>query len=106
MQRFKSPEQAQHSLSSHAMIYGHFRPRRHLMAAVEYRIPAPKPSDLAAGDVRPNRSVNIGVACRVIKRAHQSDNLTMPLARRSRRAAGAPLAAAGQLGEEGGNGIL
>ncbi len=37
MQRFKSPEQAQHFLSSHAMIYGHFRPRRHLMTAVEYR---------------------------------------------------------------------
>jgi putative transposase len=37
MQRFKSPEQAQRFLSSHAMIYGHFRPRRHLMAAGEYR---------------------------------------------------------------------
>jgi putative transposase len=37
MQRFKSPEQAQRFLSSHAMIYGHFRPRRHLMTAVEYR---------------------------------------------------------------------
>ena len=34
MQRFKSPEQAQHFLSSHAMIYGHFRPRRHLMTAI------------------------------------------------------------------------
>ena len=33
MQRFKSPEQAQRFLSSHAMIYGHFRPRRHLMTA-------------------------------------------------------------------------
>jgi putative transposase len=37
MQRFKSPEQAQHFLSSHAMIYGHFRLWRHLMTAVEYR---------------------------------------------------------------------
>jgi putative transposase len=37
MQRFKSPEQAQRFLSSHAMIYGHFRPRRHLMTAIEYR---------------------------------------------------------------------
>src|SRR4051812_8055875 len=37
MQRFKSPEQAQRFLSSHAMIYGHFRPRRHLMTAAEYR---------------------------------------------------------------------
>jgi putative transposase len=37
MQRFKSSEQAQRFLSSHAMIYGHFRPRRHLMTAVQYR---------------------------------------------------------------------
>jgi putative transposase len=37
MQRFKSPEQAQRFLSAHAFIYGHFRPRRHLMAAARYR---------------------------------------------------------------------
>ena len=37
MQRFKSPGQAQRFLSAHAMIYGHFRPRRHLMTAYEYR---------------------------------------------------------------------
>jgi putative transposase len=37
MQRFKSAEQAQRFLSSHAMIYGHFRPRRHLMTAAQYR---------------------------------------------------------------------
>src|SRR3712207_4300199 len=37
MQRFKSPGQAQRFLSSHAMIYGHFRPRRHLMTAAQYR---------------------------------------------------------------------
>src|SRR5215203_4147049 len=37
MQRFKSPEQAQRFLSSHAMIYGHFRPWRHLMTAAQYR---------------------------------------------------------------------
>ena len=37
MQRFKSPEQAQRFLSAHAMIYGHFRPRRHLMTADRYR---------------------------------------------------------------------
>ena len=29
--------QAQRFLSSHAMIYGHFRLRRHLMTAVQYR---------------------------------------------------------------------
>ncbi|MBK1662466.1 IS6 family transposase [Paracraurococcus ruber] len=37
MQRFKSPEHAQWFLSAHAMIYGHFRPRRHLMTAGQYR---------------------------------------------------------------------
>ena len=37
MQRFKSPGQAQRFLSAHAMIYGHFRPRRHLMTADQYR---------------------------------------------------------------------
>ncbi len=37
MQRFKSPKQAQRFLSAHAMIYGHFRPRRHLMTADAYR---------------------------------------------------------------------
>jgi len=37
MQRFKSDGQAQRFLSVHAMIYGHFRPRRHLMAAAAYR---------------------------------------------------------------------
>jgi putative transposase len=37
LQRFKSPAQAQRFLSSHAMIYGHCRPRRHLMTATQYR---------------------------------------------------------------------
>jgi putative transposase len=37
LQRFKSRRQAQRFPSSHAMIYGHFRPRRHLMAAVQHR---------------------------------------------------------------------
>jgi putative transposase len=37
MQRFKSPRQAQQFLSSHAVIYGHFRPRRHLMTTAQYR---------------------------------------------------------------------
>jgi putative transposase len=35
MQRFKSPGQAQRFLSAHAMIYGHFRPPRHLMTAAQ-----------------------------------------------------------------------
>jgi putative transposase len=37
MQRFGSPKQAQRFLSAHAMIYGHFRPRRHLMTAAQHR---------------------------------------------------------------------
>jgi putative transposase len=37
MQRFKSPYQAPQFLSSHAFIYSHFRPRRHLMTAAQYR---------------------------------------------------------------------
>ena len=37
MQRFKSPEQAQGFLSAHAIIHGHFHPRRELMAATAYR---------------------------------------------------------------------
>jgi len=37
MQRFKSPGQAQDFLSAHAIIYGHFRPRRHRLNAVRYR---------------------------------------------------------------------
>jgi putative transposase len=37
MRRLESPEQAQRFLSAHAMIYGHFRPRRHLMTAARYR---------------------------------------------------------------------
>jgi putative transposase len=37
MQRFKSCSQAQRFLSAHSVIYGHFRPRRHLMTAADYR---------------------------------------------------------------------
>jgi putative transposase len=38
MQRFKSPGQAQRFLSAHSFIYGHFRPRRHLLTARSYRM--------------------------------------------------------------------
>ena len=37
MQRFKSPKKAQHFLSAHAFIHGHFHPRRHLLTASSYR---------------------------------------------------------------------
>ena len=37
MQRFKSGRPAQRFLLAHSFIYGHFRPRRHRMAAGDYR---------------------------------------------------------------------
>jgi putative transposase len=37
MQRFKSPEQAQHFLACFESIRGHFCPRRHLLAAAGSR---------------------------------------------------------------------
>jgi putative transposase len=37
MQRFKSSGQAQRFLSAHGILYGHFRPRRHLMTAGDYQ---------------------------------------------------------------------
>ena len=37
MQRFKSTRQAQRFLFAHALISGHFRPRRHRMTASHYR---------------------------------------------------------------------
>lgn len=37
MPRFKSRDQAQDFLSAHALIYGHFRPRRHRLTAARYR---------------------------------------------------------------------
>jgi putative transposase len=36
MQRFRSPGPAQRFLSAHAVIYGQFRSRRHLMTAKQY----------------------------------------------------------------------
>ena len=38
MQRFKSARQAQRFLSAQGLFYGHFRPRRHRMAASAYRV--------------------------------------------------------------------
>jgi putative transposase len=38
MQRFKSPEQAQDSLSAHTFIHAHFHPRRHQLEATTYRM--------------------------------------------------------------------
>lgn len=52
MQRFKSPDQAQRFLA-HAMIYGHFRPRRHLMTAHAYRRARAKALRDAPEDVSP-----------------------------------------------------
>jgi hypothetical protein len=55
MQRFKASAQAQRFLSAQGVIYGHFRPRRHLMTAGDYRRYSREDlQGLAAGDVRPN----------------------------------------------------
>jgi putative transposase len=37
MQKLKFPRQVQDFLSAHRFIYGHSRPRRHLMTAADYR---------------------------------------------------------------------
>ena len=37
MRRFESPGQARRFLSAHAMICGHFRPRRHSMTVAQHR---------------------------------------------------------------------
>ncbi len=37
MRRFKSPEQAQRFLEVHDLIAPHFRPKRHLLSAAQYR---------------------------------------------------------------------
>jgi transposase-like protein len=42
MQRFQPPGHAKDFLSAHAIIYGHFRPRRHCLSAVGYRRAGPK----------------------------------------------------------------
>jgi putative transposase len=36
MRRFKSPEQAQRFCETHDLIAPHFRPKRHLILAVQY----------------------------------------------------------------------
>jgi putative transposase len=46
MQRFKSPHQAQEFLFAHSLIYGHFRPRRHRIAACNHRQRGPQHSSL------------------------------------------------------------
>ena len=45
-QRFKPPHQAQHFLSAHAFINGHFHPRRHLLSANAYRAIGAEPFDV------------------------------------------------------------
>jgi putative transposase len=38
LQRFKSPEHAQRFLEPFSAVHNHFRPRRHLLAADQYRL--------------------------------------------------------------------
>ena len=77
MQRFKPPGQAQRFLSAHAMIHGHFRPRRHLMTADQYRRARQGLPGLAAGDVHPNGGMNVSFVLahgRTRPAPHQRDN--------------------------------
>jgi putative transposase len=46
VQRFKSAKQAQRFLSTHAFIYSHFRPLRHLMSADQHRRARTKASEI------------------------------------------------------------
>jgi putative transposase len=79
MQRFTSPKQAQRFRPSHAMIYGHFRLRRHLMTAIEYRCTRAQACRICRQDTCVQITARTrGTSCRAIKRLDESDNLTMP----------------------------
>jgi putative transposase len=62
MQRFNSSDQAQRFLAAHGMIYGHFRPRRHLLAGrcLSSRSRESLP-DLETGDLRPYSGIELRV---------------------------------------------
>ena len=77
MQRFKSPEQAPRFLSAHAMIYGHFRPRRHLMTADQYLQARQGLPDLATGNVCPGGSVMPPKLRHMIELAWSSNTVTI-----------------------------
>ncbi len=81
MQRFKSPEQAQHFLSVHGMIYGHFHPRRHFMTADQYRWARDTAFRLwqAVGDVRSNGSMKSHKLRRTSRLVCSTANVTMLL---------------------------
>jgi putative transposase len=57
MQRFKSSRQAQHFLSAHSFISGHFRPRRHQLTACAYRESGPTPSVFGTRKLAPDRRI-------------------------------------------------
>ncbi|MFC0387227.1 transposase [Muricoccus vinaceus] len=76
MQRFKSAEQAQRFLSAHSMIYGHFRPRRHLMTATKYPAPKRHHDPAAPAVTRPNLpSRQTTCQCRQKGRASRAEPL-------------------------------
>lgn len=56
--RFKSPSQAQRFLSTHAMICGHFRPRRHRMTTAGYRRARAKAFQIWRQETCVNQSVS------------------------------------------------
>jgi hypothetical protein len=52
MQSFELTAQAPRFLPAHSKIYGHLRPRRHLMTGSGPKRLGPDYTDLAAGDLR------------------------------------------------------
>jgi DDE domain len=81
MQRFKSPRQAQDFLSAHAIIYGHFRPRRHRLSAGRYRRAlATALAGLATGDMCPAGSMMPATSASSAPFVLRPVNLAMPSA--------------------------
>ena len=85
MQRFKSARHAQQFLSAHGPIHGHFRPRRHRLAASDYRATRTEAfrawredPGLARGNVRPPQPLSEAAAPLLAQCRPRPVNVTMP----------------------------
>jgi DDE domain len=79
MQKFKSPGQAPGFLSAHAMIYGHFRPRRHRLGAGGCRRARAKAfqiwrQETAMSDINPADIILLSVNCGPSGRFHDGQH--------------------------------
>jgi hypothetical protein len=80
MQRFKSPEQAQHFLAAHAFIHGHSHDGISYQLTPIARNPVRRIRRLATGDVRSTRDgMCAGERPPSLQRVRQTFNVTMPL---------------------------